>query len=72
MSEGNDLIVFLIEQEAEKYSDAFESKGIAKESFIKGAKFMLNHLKPKKCRCAIPKTSFINQNLCSNCGYEIK
>jgi len=48
MSEGNDLIVLLIEQEAEKYSDAFESKGVAKESFIKGAEFMLNHLNQKK------------------------
>jgi len=38
MSDGNDLIVFLIEQEAEKYSDSFESKVVAKESFIKGGK----------------------------------
>jgi len=72
MSEGNDLIVFLIEQEAEKYSDAFENKGVAKESFIKGAKFMLNHLKPKKCKCSVPQPSFINSNLCNKCMYEIK
>ena len=72
MSDGNNLIVFLIEQEADKYSDAFESKGIAKESFIKGAKFMLNHLKPIKCKCSVPQPSFINSNLCRNCMYEIK
>ena len=49
-----------------------KSKGIAKESFIKGAKFMLNHLKPIKCKCSVPQPSFINSNLCRNCMYEIK
>ena len=72
MSEGNDLIVFLIEQKAEEYSNLSKHKGIEKKAFIDGAKFMLNHLKPKKCKCAVPKKSFINENYCTNCGYEIK
>jgi len=29
MSEGNDSLVFLIEQEAEEYSNSFEQKGVA-------------------------------------------
>jgi len=72
MSEGNDLIVFLIEQKAEEYSNSFEQKGVSKQAFISGAKFMLNHLKPKKCKCSVPQPSFINQNICNKCMYEIK
>ncbi len=72
MSEGNDLIVFLIEQKAEEYSNSLEQKLVAKQAFINGAKFMLNHLKPKKCKCSIPQPSFINSNLCNKCMYEIK
>jgi len=72
MSEGNDLIVFLIEQKAEEYSNSFEQKGVAKQAFINGAKFMLNHLKPIKCKCSVPQPSFINSNLCNKCMHEIK
>jgi len=32
MSEGNDSLVFLIEQEAEEYSNSFEQKGVANVS----------------------------------------